>query len=47
MVMRAFNSAHEKEPTWATLAIVKSVSTETYPYSAVYFLSDHAGRSSS
>lgn len=37
-VTRAFDAANEKEPTSATLAIVKSASTQTYPYSAIYLL---------
>jgi len=37
-VLRAFNAANAKEPTSATFAIVKSASTKTYPYSAIYLL---------
>ncbi len=42
IVMRAVNAANLKEPTAATLALVKSASTKTYPYSAVYFMKDDA-----
>ena len=37
-VRRAFNAADHKEPTSSTVAIVKSASTKTYPYSAIYFI---------
>jgi hypothetical protein len=37
-VRRAFNAVDHKELTSSTVAIVKSASTKTYPYSAIYFI---------